>query len=300
VRFVGRSIALRLRGSEDQLGVRVDDVTLPRLVLDRARERYVVAHDLDAGEHELMVHKRTEALVGEVQLLGVELDDDGRLLPPPPARGRRIELIGDSITAGYGVLASDPSTPFSPATEDFALSYGGLMAGLLDADVVAVAWSGRGVCRNYDDEPGATLPALYERTLPARPASRWDFARWIPDAVVINLGTNDFSCGRGPAPRAFGDAYQALVARVRAAYAGAHIFCALGPMLDDAPLAEARALIDRALDGLRAEGLTRLEYVEHPPQSPAEGYGCDYHPSAATHRRMAAQLTGIIRARLGW
>jgi lysophospholipase L1-like esterase len=299
VRFTGTAITVRLRGSSDFFAVTLDGAALPVLAATPGRERYPLAIGLPGGEHDLSLLKRTEPLVSETQLLGFELDPGARLMPPPPAPGRRIEFVGDSVTAGFGILGRDETCPFSPDTEDFSRSFAALTAGALGAEPVAVAWSGRGACRNYADEPGEHMPVLYERTLPARPESRWDFARWVPDVVVINLGTNDFSLGVSPGSR-FPEAYAGLVRRVHAAHAGARIVCCLGPMLQGAALAEARAGVTRVVEDARAAGLRRIDFVELPPQSAANGFGCDGHPSAATHRLLAAQLTAALRDTMGW
>jgi lysophospholipase L1-like esterase len=299
VRFTGTAIGVRLRGSSDYFAVTLDGAPWSVLAASPAEERYPLAADLAPGTHELLVVKRTEPLVGEAQLLGFDLDPGARLLPPPPPPARRIEFVGDSITVGFGVLGRDETCLFSPQTEDFTLSHAALTARALGADPIAVAWSGRGLCRNYADEPGEHLPVLYERTLPARAASRWDFGRLAPDAVVVNLGTNDFSVGKSPG-RAFPDAYLALLRRIRAVYPGAFVFCAVGPMLDGPALREAREAITEVLTVLRGAGERRLELIEFPLQAAANGYGCDWHPSAATQRLMADQLTSAIRRALGW
>jgi hypothetical protein len=174
-----------------------------------------------------------------------------------------------------------------------------LTAGALDAEAVAVAWSGRGVVRNYADEPGEPMPVLYERTLPARAESRWDFSQWRADAVVVNLGTNDFSLGRSPPREDFVSAYATLLRRIGAVYPGAPVFCMIGPMLVGEQLESARAYVDEALARLRHEG-ARPQLVEVTPQTAADGYGCDWHPSAKTHRRMAAELTPVIRSAMSW
>ena len=297
-RFVGSSVAIRLRGSSDHFGVTLDGAARPVLVATPDQERYPIADGLPEGPHHLSIYKRTEPLVGETQLLGVELAPGGRMLPLPPRPARRIELVGDSVTAGFGVLG-DRETPFSAETEDFGLSYGSLTARALGAEAIAVAWSGRGICRNYADEPGDPMLALYERTLPSRADSRWDFARWVPHLVVINLGTNDFSLDGRP-ETAFVDAYRALLRRVRSVYPGAHVFCAIGPLLDGEALGAARACVADAVERARADGMSRVQTIEHPTQRPEDGYGCDGHPSPTTHRLMAAQLTAAARATLGW
>jgi lysophospholipase L1-like esterase len=299
LRFQGRAIALWLRGSSDHFAIELDGRALPPIAADPSRERYSIAEGLEEGPHELRITKRTEPLVSEAQLLGLELEAGGELLPPPPAPERRIELVGDSITAGFGVLGRDQS-PFSPATEDFTRSYGALTARALGAEPIAVAWSGRGVVRNYADEPGDPMPVLYERTLPARATSRWDFRCWVPDLVVVNLGQNDFSPGRPPTEARFVEGYAALLRRIHAVYPRAFLIGALGPMLSGPELEKVRGYLERIVALLHGEGLTALASIEHPPQSPAEGYGCDWHPSARTHARMAEQLTATIRALLGW
>jgi hypothetical protein len=42
-------------------------------------------------------------------------------------------------------------------------------------------------------EDSIPMPPLWERTLPDRDDSRWDFTQLTPDVVLINLGTNDLA-----------------------------------------------------------------------------------------------------------
>ena len=48
------------------------------------------------------------------------------------------------------------------------------------------------------------------------------------------------------------------------------------------------------------EGDSKMSYLEFPVQVAADGYGCDWHPSAATHAKMATLLTAELKTRLGW
>ena len=99
IRFRGPQLDARLRGGGgDSLEVVIDGVPTTAITLQTGKELYPVATGLADSEHEAVLVKRTEARVGEVQLLGFAQP----LLPAPPAPERRIEVIGDSITAGYG------------------------------------------------------------------------------------------------------------------------------------------------------------------------------------------------------
>jgi hypothetical protein len=50
---------------------------------------------------------------------------------------------------------------------------------------------GPGVYSNYDGTVNGTMLQLYNLTIASQPG-QWNFSSWIPQVVVINLGTNDF------------------------------------------------------------------------------------------------------------
>jgi len=295
-RFTGKGLHVHLRGTGyDELQVVVDGTPAGVIALNPSREDYEVVSGLGDGTHELLLSKRTEARTGEVQFLGFE--PGVALAPPVRAAGRRIELVGDSITAGYGAEGAGPRcTGNLAALENEFLSYGALAARSVGAEHVTVAWSGRTTEEMND---------LYDRTLPAQPASRWDFTKWTPDAIVVNLGTNDFNRG-DPGQTTFTRPYLAFVQKLRALYPRALIVCTLGPMLTDSypagahSLTRARGYITQVVTQLRAAGDSRVSFLEFPSQDVANGLGCDYHPSLKTHRLMGEQLAGALRAQLGW
>ena len=262
---------------------------------------YPLAAALAPGEHIVSLRKRTEAYVGEGQLLGFELDHGAKALPVSDAP-RRIEFIGDSITAGFGVDGADGSCLFSADTENYAHTYAALTAQDLGASQIALASSGAGVYRNWGGGTDNTIGDLYQRVLPTYSTSRWDFSAWKPDAVVINVGTEDFTSG-DPGHDAFVAGYLKLLARVRQNYPSALIVVAIGPMLSDLwppgaqALTRARSYVSEAVG---AASDARMKLIEFPNQDDAGTYGCKSHPSPATHRRMADQLTAFLRQQLGW
>ncbi|HET6284670.1 MAG TPA: SGNH/GDSL hydrolase family protein [Polyangia bacterium] len=127
--------------------------------------------------------------------------------------------------------------------------------------------------------------------------SQWDFSSWQPQAVVINLGTNDLSTASDPTQAQFTAAYRAFLQRVRGKYPGALILCTVAPLLGGAELTAARAYINEAITAL---GDPRVKSLDLAPTDPNDGWGCDFHPSVKTHQKMAVAVTrprGIRRGR---
>ena len=121
-----------------------------------------------------MVWKRTEGSQGDNRFLGLDVVG-GQLGAPPAAPDRRIEIYGDSISAGYGMDGKGPNCPYTPDTENHYLTYGALTARALSAELHTVAWSGIGMYRNYNvigASPDA-MPYVYARTLATKADSAW-------------------------------------------------------------------------------------------------------------------------------
>jgi lysophospholipase L1-like esterase len=280
----GQTYPNRLRVALDD---QVEEIYLPQL-----GELHWKSPALKRGEHRLHVFKQTEAMVGEVQLLGLQVR--GRVLPPAPRLTRRLEIIGDSFTAGYGNEGADEKCPFSAQTENHWESYGQRAARAVGAELVVTAWSGRGVMRNHSAKaPLEVMPQLWERTLPARAESKWDFSRFLPDAVVINLGANDF-VGGDPG-REFADAYWALLEKVRSRYPQAHLLCAT--FTQEGGLV---AAVDEAVKQRVEQGDGKISRLVFPPRQPEHNRGCNWHPGLATHAVHGEVLAQALREKLGW
>jgi len=258
----------------------------------------LLASGLSSGSHSVEIVRRTEAWVGDMQFLGFDVGS-GTLLTPPAALSRRIEFIGDSITCGYGNEGTDQYQSFTTPNENAYLAYGSVTSRLLGADQITVAWSGKGVIRNYGGDTDELMPELYSRILPYDTTNLWDPSQWIPHVVVINLCTNDYSTGI-PDRTQFISAYTNFVQRIRSQYPSAHIYCALGPMLSGDNLSSARDYISSVVNSLLSSGDARMHFIEFPAQDGSLGYGEDWHPSVATHQLMANQLAAQIRSDLGW
>jgi len=138
LRVGGTGLNVRLGdSSNDEYQVVVDGKPSAVLVTKGGTHLYNVFRAPMSGLHTVTLVKRTEAFFGTTQFLGFQIARGGRLLPPPPAR--RLEVIGDSISCGYGNEAKDQHERFTPATENAYLSYGAVAARTVGAESVCVA-----------------------------------------------------------------------------------------------------------------------------------------------------------------
>ena len=189
------------------------------------------------GNHTVVLRKRSEAYQGSIYL--GKIVANGTLGPDVPPPKRQIEIIGDSITVGYGLDGVLPCTN-TAALEDNPKTYAALAADALGADYSVVAWSGKGLTRNYwggvaDD--AVLMPELYSRYGANDADNSYTFpSSWNPSAIVINLGTNDFSYVGTP-PRAplnttvFTYAMITFIQSIRNHYPNAWFFLITSPML---------------------------------------------------------------------
>lgn len=296
IRLKGPSVAFVLKDVQNRFDVWVDGK--PQTVLaSRPEQTFYPLAGLGPGEHRLQLTKRTEASWGVTTFLGLSLSDGGELLPAPPRPARKIEFIGDSWVCGYGNEATnvhcDDLRPYENANRAFAL----VTARELKAEAHLVCYSGRGLVRNYGDpqcQSTEPFPHLLDRRLCAEPENRWDAAAWIPDAVVIHLGTNDFSTEPHPHFRDFAESGAALLARLRSSYPQASIFW-FAPT--DWP--HCRQAVEAAVDARRRVGDERIHCVGYPPVPPSQ-MGCDYHPNVKVHQKLATRLTQALRQKLNW
>lgn len=223
IRFRGSYLAVELSDKKrNYFNLWIDGAEQPKFIAEGDRSRVVLFDDPTAeGEHLVRIQKATEAEQGRVTLHSVTTD--GRLLATDDlARPRHIEFYGDSLTCGYGTESKSGSEPFLPETENCRYTYAALTAERFGADYNLISHSGRGLVRNYGD---SLQLSAYETTMSARAlrlydeevGSAWDFATspYRPDAVVITLGTNDFSTPPHPAEADFVAGYRRLIETLR-------------------------------------------------------------------------------------
>lgn len=303
----GVSISLRFRGSFCAIALQ-DTTNYYQLIIDQKTDKTIppcmepnriLAQGLQDTIHTIQIYKRTEAMIGLAKFSGFYLNLGAEILPSLPRSERRLEFIGNSITCGYGNEGTSPDCSFTPQTENNYLAYPALLARTLGAEYHIVAYSGKGVVRNYNDTARLSpdpMPLFYHQSCFARPQSFWDFSRWIPQGVIINLGTNDYSTKPYPSKTDFTTAYMKLIATVRHHYPQAHIFCICGPLIAEPCLIYIRELVQNLAS---KDKTIHLIPVTEPLVRP-DDLGCDSHPNLQGQKKIAEAILPILKKYLNW
>lgn len=303
-KFQGTSINAEIEGGGNRLQVVVDGEPTRVVTVKKEQKVYTLATELADGEHKLEVYNRTEAGTGTFKLLGLQLEAGKKLLAPPPAADKRILVIGDSISCGYGNEVKGPGGGNPPDKQNGYMTYGAIAARDFNAEVQVVAWSGRCLY------PGNTIVSLYDQGLAGDGKSAVDLTKWVPQVVVIDLGTNDFRSVKPDESKwtdkdkefmqKWTEAYKAFVGTIRKTAPEAHIFIAIGPMWT-APDTVWDKYCKQVVKELNDAGDAKVYYLRFPVQDAnKDGLGGDWHPTVKTHKKMGALFSKNIAEKLGW
>jgi len=301
--FQGTAVSARLQARGTVYRVLVDGKEAKVLDLSNSSDTvHVLASGLALDSHEVVLRVRTEMSQGTATFHGFEID--GIALAPAAAPKRRLEFYGNSITCGYGILDSVNTNSFKVTTQDEGMTYAAHASDSLGAERRTVCWSGRGVYRNINkDTVNPTIPKLFAQILPGDAQHLWDFSKWIPDAVVIDLGTNDYNPDNPDSTR-FEKAFSDFVDSLHAKYPAAKVVLLDGPMFSDTYPVGTNSLshVRRRLDNVVAAATARGIAASHLSLSAQGdlGYGADWHPSRAQAKLNGKELTDALRSLMDW
>lgn len=300
--FVGTEISVKIElleleeqyGTADYLEVMIDGERVKTMPVTKDLVVCTLAEDLEYGYHYVELIKRT----GVVRtLIGFyEFDyGDGMAAYAPAQKERTIEFIGDSITAGWGNMSSWYTQKFILSEQDATRSYGYLVAKSLNAEAILTAISGSGIVLNSGGSRPGNAPLYWKSNANKYNPTQYDFSSAKqPDAVVINLGTNDYLAGVDE--EEFFTEYLKFVEDVRRQYPNAYILCTIGTMTVQPYWA-----IQEVVAELNYAGDNKVSAYEiKVKMDKNEMIGAVGHPSAKCHEEMAKEITAVLKERLGW
>lgn len=323
--FQGSSLKMMCRPMTGYFMAQVDGSEPFKVGFNAERDSVLtLATALPKGVHRVKVMYVIEGLFRNPEFRGFVLDKGCKLVEAPALSERKIEFIGNSITCGYGVESIEMSDPFEDETENHWLTYANIVSDSLKAQHTSISRSGIGVYRNYDGPKTGSaenMPWQYEYTLFNKHDEKWDFAKYQPQLVCINLGTNDLSTDNYDI-QLYEKNYRMFLTTVRSKYPDAKIVLLTGPMLGKKESSEQRAALDRICADANKSGFTLVNKTvvdkkgkikkakklgdkeiyrfDFSFQKGDLGYGASWHPSKLQHQKMAKELLPFLKNLMNW
>jgi lysophospholipase L1-like esterase len=312
--FEGTSLRMMAKPRSGYFMAQIDEAEPFKVAFRGERDSVVsLATALPDSRHTVRLMYIIEGYEMYPEFWGFLLDEGRSLAEPPALPSRKIEFVGNSITCGYGNEGYDKFEHFEYETENHYYSYASITARSLGAQHWVVARSGIGAYRNYNGpktgNPESNMPVQYEYTGYAlHPGFRqeatflsekWNFSRYQPDVVCINLGTNDLSTNNYDLTL-LKQGYQKLYQMVREHNPQAKIVLLTGSMLYNQEQREAQQLLNEVMNEARQAGDKEVFRFDMTQIMSDEGYGNDWHPNIRQDEKMASELTPFLRELMNW
>lgn len=306
INFKGTSIKARLKSTKEDAYFYViidDSVNLKIEVLkNQPAQYYTLASNLSSKSHTVTLFKLSNSTSAN-QFYGFQLNDKANVLSPNKLPKHKIEFYGNSITAGHGVdTPTDLSDSGEPKYFNNYYTYAAITARYFNAQYVNTSRSGIGVTVSWFPE---IMSEVYNRIDPLDANSKWNFKKYKPDVIVVNLFQNDswlvnnpnhpqFKSRFGtqkPSEEFMVEAYQDLINRIRHKNPKANIICTLGNMDATKEGSKWPEYIASAIKKLKDVKIYQVVF----PYKNTPG-----HPKRSEQETMAKQLISFIESNVRW
>lgn len=242
-RMTGRTLRVRLTNQhsyfENRLGVIVNGVQ-SAVLLEKGEQEIDLSDRLTEGVNEVLLFKRQDCCHA-YRLCGLVVDAEAALLPLPERPARRMEVYGDSVSAGevseaeFACGQSDPEGHNGLYSNSY-LSYAWQAARLLGAELHDIATGGMALLdkTGYFYGPDYIgMESCWDKINyypPFGEATPWDFKQYTPHVVVVAIGQNDANPVNimaedyeGAAAEHWRAEYRKFIGNLREKYPRAHI-----------------------------------------------------------------------------
>lgn len=304
MKFTGTSVAAVVENHQlyfsGFLGYLIDGEQKCVRMADSGRETIVLAKGLADGEHEIMLFKRMDAC-HTFTFYGFEVDDGAKILEPEAKPARRIEVYGDSVSAGEVSEATDyigqPDPVHNGEFSNSYYSYAWITARKLGAEIHDIAQGGVALLdgTGWFAEPDFMgMESFYDKIRYYPELTNmvnWNFDLYRPHIVIVAIGQNDANPDNymatdyeGAKAEHWRKSYRAFVDRLRGIYPRAEIILATTILEHDASWDRA---IGQVCDEMADAHIHHFLYRRN-------GAGTPGHIRIPEAEEMAEELTAFI------
>ena len=258
-----------------------------------------------SGEHHVLFFKRQDSC-HEMKILGFEIGDGEKLLDLPPAPERRIEVYGDSVSAGELAEAIDHTGETDPEHEggfsNCWYSFPWMTARMLGAQLHDIAQGGIALMdgQGWFHRPQQTgMETAWDKinhNTVFGEMTKWDFSGYEPQVVIVALGQNDnypddymkedFYCQMADKWR---DHYKEFLKKLRGVYPDARIICCTTILQHDKSWDDA---IEQVVNSVKDKKISHFLFSRNGAATPG-------HPRIPEQYEMAREMADYIENVLG-
>lgn len=198
--FINAVVENRRAYFSSYLGFIIDGVQDKVKLPDEGKATIGLASGLEDMTHEILLFKRMDAC-HEFCFCGFEVADGAVISAPEAKPDRRIEVYGDSVSAGEVSEAVDyvgkPDPEHDGEFSNSYYSYSWLTARKLNAEIHDIAQGGIALLHNtgwFAAPEYIGMEEVYDKlrynTELGEPKA-WDFTKYMPHVVIVAIGQND-------------------------------------------------------------------------------------------------------------
>ena len=226
---------------ENRLGVIVNGEQ-SAVLLEKGEQVIDLSDKLADGVNDVLLFKRQDCCHA-YRLHGFVVDEAAEVLPLLSRPARRMEVYGDSVSAGevseaeFACAQPDPQGHNGLYSNSY-LSYSWQAARLLNAELHDIATGGMALLNGTGYFYGPDyigMESCWDKVNyypPFGESTPWDFTRWTPHVVVVAIGQNDHNPVNimaddydSEASQHWRGEYRRFLGQLREKYPKAHIVC---------------------------------------------------------------------------
>ena len=267
------------------------------MALTKATQEVVlVENNNDLLEHKVDLYKRSESIDSHIAIESIKTD--GVFVKKIVNKELKLEFIAASSSTGYGNLGSPSSSGKTTENSDALHGFAFLTAQALDADINIFSASGWGCAFSQWTTPKtANVPDEY-KMVDFKSSVPWIHGYYVPDVVVVNLGTNDWSYinaaktaeEKDNLMNEFQKKYIAFLKDLHDYYPDAQIIVLYGLMNETSMYEITQSIVNTARIAIPNIASIQIS---------GDAGGYNSHPSLNSHKIIAEKLTKFIKETIG-